>query len=135
MAGAEPGAREYQLGEVLGQGAVATVVRVRDREGREFAGKALHASHGQDAAAVTRFVQEAELLAGLEHENLVQLHGVREIDGRRVLLMELVEGATLEQLIAREAPLAERRIAALGQGVAAGLSHAHAAGIIHRDLK
>ncbi len=135
MSHAAPEDLDYRLGAVLGQGAVATVVRVHDREGRVYAGKALHASHGQDEAAVQRFVQEAELLAGLKHQNLVELHGVATIEGQRVLLMELVEGPTLEQLIAREAPLAEDRIVALGRGVAAGLSEAHGAGIIHRDLK
>ncbi|MCA9688746.1 MAG: serine/threonine protein kinase, partial [Myxococcales bacterium] len=130
-----PAAGEYRIGEALGQGAVATVVRVHGPDGRVYAGKILHASHGQDATAVARFAQEAELLAGIEHEHLVTLHGVVEIDGRRTLLMELVDGPTLEQLIARDAPLPEERVIALARGIAAGLSRAHGAGIIHRDLK
>jgi hypothetical protein len=126
---------DLRLGAPLGSGAVATVVRVHAGDGREFAGKILHDSHQQDDAAVQRFAQEAALLQGVRDPNIVETFGVVEIDGKRVLLLELVEGPTLAQLIAREAPLGEARLAALGEGVARGLARAHAAGLVHRDLK
>ena len=132
---APPNAEGLRLGEVLGSGAVATVVRVHAPDGRLFAGKLLHSSHDQDTTAVQRFAQEAALLRGVDDPNIVAVHGLVEIEGRRVLLLELVEGPTLARLLAREAPLAEARLAAIGAGIARGLARAHAAGVVHRDLK
>ena len=123
------------LGEHLGQGAVATVRRVHGPAGRVYAGKLLHESHERDAASRARFAQEAELLEGLSHPNLVGFHGLVEIEGRQVLLMELVEGPTLAETIARETTLPPARVQQLGRGLAAGLAYAHRAGIVHRDLK
>ena len=135
MTAAPPIPADLRLGEPLGSGAVATVVRVHAGDGRVFAGKILHASHRGDAAAVQRFAQEAALLQGLRDPNIVELFGVADVAGERVLLLELVDGPTLAQLIAREAPLGEARLAALGAGIARGLARAHAAGLVHRDLK
>ena len=135
MTAAPPIPADLRLGEPLGSGAVATVVRVHAGDGREFAGKMLHASHRGDADAVQRFAQEAALLQGVRDPNIVEVFGVADVAGERVLLLELVEGPTLAALIAREAPLGEARLAALGAGIARGLARAHAAGLVHRDLK
>ncbi|MBZ5709881.1 serine/threonine-protein kinase [Nannocystis pusilla] len=135
MREAPPNLAELRLGEPLGSGAVATVVRVHAGDGRQFAGKILHTSHRQDAAAQSRFAQEAELLRGVHDPHIVEVFGVVEVEGERVLLLELVEGPTLAELIAREAPLGEARLAGLGAGIARGLARAHAAGVVHRDLK
>jgi hypothetical protein len=135
LANVTASAAAYQLGETLGVGAIASVVRVTAHDGQTYAGKVLHASHESDAAAVARFMQEAELLEGLDHDNVVGVSGVAEIEGRQVLLLELVEGPTLQSLIAREAPMPEPRLVQLALGIARGLERAHAAGIIHRDLK
>lgn len=132
---APPHPSDLRLGEALGSGAVATVVRVHASDGRTFAGKLLHSSHEHDAAAARRFAQEAALLRGVDDPNIVGVHGLVDIDGRRVLLLELVEGPTLARVIAREAPLAESRLAEIGAGIARGLARAHAAGVVHRDLK
>jgi len=123
------------LGTLIGQGAVAEVYRVNDATGRTFAAKLLHASHALDPSAVSRFRQEAALLTPLNHLNLVGVLGMVEIGGREALLLELVEGPTLAEMIATQAPMAEAQLLELGQAIAAGLAHAHAAGIIHRDLK
>lgn len=128
-------AGSLRLGERLGQGAVATVHRVHGPGGREYAGKVLHESHERDEAAAARFAQEARLLEGLRHENLVRVYGQMELGGRTVLLMELVEGPTLAERIAREAPMPPDAVVRLGRGIAEGLAHAHRAGIVHRDLK
>lgn len=124
-----------RLGDRLGQGAVATVHRVHGPGDRVWAGKLLHASHEQDEAAAARFAQEAALVQGLAHDNLVRVYGRVELEGRPVLLMELVEGPTLAERIARAAPLPVEEVRALGRGLCEGLAHAHRAGIVHRDLK
>lgn len=126
----------FSLGEELGSGAVASVHRVQEvGAGRTYAGKILHERHRRDAAAAARFAREAELASQLSHPNLVGVRGVVELDGQRVLLMELVEGRTLAQLVACDAPVAERELIAIARGIANGLWVAHGAGIIHRDLK
>ncbi len=125
----------YRIGEEVGSGALARVVKVHRDDERVLAGKILHTSRAQDAEAVDRFRREADLVAPLVHDNIVRVHGFEAIDGDDVLLMELVEGPTLAQLIAREAPLTLSRIVALGHGIAAGLAAAHAQGVVHRDLK
>jgi tRNA A-37 threonylcarbamoyl transferase component Bud32 len=119
----------------LGAGAIAEVVRLRDAAGRTRAGKILHPSHRLDGAAAQRFAQEAAILAGLAHPNVVAVEGIVDIDGTPVLVMELVEGPSLAEILARDAPLAEPRIVALARGIAAGLACAHERGIVHRDLK
>ncbi|MCA9693835.1 MAG: serine/threonine protein kinase [Myxococcales bacterium] len=135
MASAHSSAR-YTLGAEIGSGAVATVVRVHDREtGGTLAGKILHERVARDRAAADRFLREAELVRSLRSPNIVEIHGLVDIDGRSVLLMELVEGPTLAELIAREAPIVEERLIAIARGIARGLAAAHGVGIIHRDLK
>ncbi len=124
-----------RIGDTLGSGAVGRVVRIECDDGPPLAGKILHASHRGDTAAAARFAQEARVAAALRHPNVVHVHGVEQIEGETVLLMQLVVGPTLAQHIARTAPLPEHEILVLARGIAAGLAHAHGAGIIHRDLK
>lgn len=123
-----------RIGATLGIGAVGRVVRI-DGGPRELAGKILHPSHRGDPAAVARFAQEARVAAALRHPNIVEILGHQTIDGESVLLMEFVDGPTLAQVVAQRAPLPEREVLALLRGIAAGLTHAHAQGVIHRDLK
>lgn len=120
----------------IGSGAIATVVRVEDRvRGTTYAGKILHDRHHRDRSAHRRFEREAELASRLAHENLVRVWGTRTIDGRAVMLMELVEGPNLASALARGGPLDEAELVRLSRGLAAGLAFAHSAGVIHRDLK
>ena len=124
-----------KLGDELGRGALGRVVRVmRDGE-PDLAGKILHRSHRADPRAVARLEAEARLVGALRHPNLVGMHGLAEIEGERVLLMDLVAGPSLATLIAREAPLPAERATELARGIAAGLAAAHRTGLVHRDLK
>ena len=126
----------WVLDEEIGHGALGRVVRARHRlTGEVLAGKILHASNRDDAGAVARFAREAELLHSIDHPNLVEVRGLEVIDGEQVLLMELIEGPSLAELIAREGVVPEARVVAIGKGIAAGLQAAHRAGLVHRDLK
>jgi hypothetical protein len=113
---------------------------VFDPDGNRYAGKFLHASRDGDASAAARFEQEAALLAGLEHPNLVRVDGKfegRDDEGvrRSFVRMELVEGCGLDVLIAKRAPVDEGVAIAFGRQLAAGLAYAHGHGVVHRDLK
>ena len=126
---------EYEIGAELGRGAIGRVVIVTTPTGDRLAGKILHDSQKSDERARARFAGEAEIAAGLRHENVAQVHGLVEIDGESVLLMELVEGDSLRAIIAKSGPLSDERVVRLGAQLARGLEAAHHAGLIHRDLK
>ncbi len=131
-----PQAERLELGEELGVGAVATVYRATDRvTGERHALKLLHDRNARDPRAARRFTREAELARTLVDPHIVAVRGAIEFHARQALLMELVEGPTLAELIAREAPFEPRRLIALTRDIARGLSVAHAGGVIHRDLK
>ncbi len=125
-----------EAGAEIGSGAIATVREVTGLgRGARFAAKVLHARHERDAGARARFEREAELASGLVHPNIVRVFGVRPVDGRTALIMELVEGPTLAASLAREGPLAFDTLVPIARDIARGLAHAHATGVIHRDLK
>ena len=131
-----PTSPDYEITNEIGSGAIATVVRVVERQtGSVYAAKLLHERHGRDPAASRRFHREAELSQGLVHDNLVRVYGATQIGERVGLLMELVEGPTLAEHLARQGPTAEAQLVPLLLGIARGLAHAHTAGVIHRDLK
>lgn len=123
-------------GREIGSGAIATVREVTHaHSGVRFAAKVLHARHERDAGARARFQREAELASGLVHPNIVRVYGVRAVQQRTALLMELVEGPTLAAHLARNRTLRFSALVPIARDIARGLSHAHARGVIHRDLK
>jgi serine/threonine protein kinase len=123
-------------GAEIGSGAIATVrVVTGAHSGHRFAAKILHARHERDAGARARFEREAELASALIHPNVVRVFGVRSVDQRTALLMELVDGPTLATLLARQGPLPPTTLLTIATDIAQGLSYAHARGVIHRDLK
>jgi eukaryotic-like serine/threonine-protein kinase len=101
---------------------------------RQVAIKVLPASVAADADRLARFQREAEVLAALNHPNIAHIHGLEKSDGTLALVMELVEGPTLADRIAKGAiPIDESLL--LAQQIAEALEAAHEQGIIHRDLK
>ncbi|MEZ4410843.1 MAG: serine/threonine-protein kinase [Polyangiales bacterium] len=127
----------FELGEVIGAGGMGTVHRALQRSvGRAVAVKVLAPEHAANAAGMSRFVREANVIARLNHPNIVQLIDFgRDRQGRMLLVMELLEGESLRSLLRREGRLSPDRAAWVAVQVLNALRAAHAAGIVHRDLK
>jgi Tol biopolymer transport system component/tRNA A-37 threonylcarbamoyl transferase component Bud32 len=125
----------YVVGEPLGAGGMGVVYRARDSKlGRDVALKLLPDRTAADAERVARFEREARALAALHHPHIATLFGMEEFDGRHFLVMELVEGETLAERLARIAiPINE--VLRLAREIADALEAAHDKGIVHRDLK
>jgi serine/threonine-protein kinase len=124
------------LGRRIGDGASGIVYEAEHLElGRKLALKVLGVEHASSPAAFERFRLEARTIASLSHPNLVQLYDFgRSLDGRAYLAMELYAGETLEARL-RRGPLDWRCAARIAIETAKALSAAHAAGLVHRDLK
>ena len=132
-----PGTRlgHYEIVESIGVGGMGEVYRARDTKlGREVAIKVLPEELSRDRERRARFEREAKLLAALNHPCIATLHGLEESEGRQFLVMELVEGETLGERIARGPIPADESIPLFIQ-MAEGLGAAHGKGVIHRDLK
>ena len=126
---------QYEVVASLGAGGMGEVYRARDTKlGRDVAIKVLPEELAQDKERLERFEREARLLAQLNHANIATLYGLEESGGRQYIVMELVEGETLAELIARGAISFDEAVALFVQ-IADGLEAAHGKGIIHRDLK
>src|SRR5919107_3770700 len=126
-------AGRYRTIERVGSGGMATVLLAEDeRLGRRVAVKRLHAESPEDPAR--RFRREARLGASLNHPNLVAVYDIVTDEEDVLIVMEYVEGETLRDALER-APLEPERAIEVLRGVAAALDHAHAEGIIHRDVK
>ena len=101
---------------------------------RAVAIKVLPEAVAADRDRLARFQREAEVLAALNHPNIAHIHGLEKSGGTTALVMELVEGPTLADRIAR-APLPVDEALAIAKQIADALEAAHEQGIIHRDLK
>ncbi len=125
----------YEIVSPLGAGGMGEVWRARDtRLGREVAIKALPAEFARDPERLDRFEREAQTLASLNHANIAAIYGLETSDGVPHLVLELVDGETLADRLARGAlPTAEAL--RVGVQVAAAIAAAHERGVIHRDLK
>src|SRR5687768_10557697 len=111
------------------------VYRARDtRLNREVALKVLPEFFAADPERLARFEREAQTLAGLNHPHIAAIYGLEEKDGVRALVLELVEGETLAELIAK-GPLPADEAVRIGRQIADALEAAHEQGVIHRDLK
>ncbi|HEY4421656.1 MAG TPA: serine/threonine-protein kinase, partial [Pseudonocardia sp.] len=124
-------AERYELGDVLGAGGAATVYRAFDRRsGRHVAVKLFD----PQVSRYSRQVVEAAALGELHHPGLVELHATGSENGQAYLVMQLIDGETLAEQIAR-GPLPVTAVAAVGACLADTLAHVHEHGVVHRDLK
>ncbi len=125
----------YRITGKLGEGGMGEVYRATDdRLNRDVAIKLLPPAVESDATRLARFRREAQLLAALSHQNIAAVYGLEEQEGKSAIVLELVEGETLAERIARGAiPVEEAREIALQ--IAEALEAAHEKGIVHRDLK
>ena len=134
-----PGTRvgPYEIVGPLGAGGMGQVYRARDpRLGREVAIKALPADVAQSPDRRARFEREAQLLASLNHPNIATIHGLEEVDGAKYLVLELVDGRTLDAVMsAAGGRLPVGEAVGIATQIAEAVATAHERGIIHRDLK
>jgi serine/threonine-protein kinase len=126
-------AGRYEVQAMLGHGGMGAVYRVRDVKLDEVVALKLLTLEGE--VAIDRFLREVRLARRVTHPNVARTHDFGEDEGVRFLTMELVEGGTLDDLLGRQGVLPADRVAAFGAAIAAGLAAAHAAGVVHRDLK
>ena len=125
----------YLTTRELGRGGMGVVYLARDSKlGRDVAIKALPKDFGKDAIRLERFEREARALASLNHTNVCAIYGFEEQDGQQFLILEYVEGETLEERFARGRLSVDEALDIAIQ-IAAGVAAAHDAGVIHRDLK
>ena len=125
----------HEIVALLGAGGMGEVYRARDTKlGRDVALKVLRPSITADADRVARFEHEARLLASLNHPHIGAIYGFEDTGNVPALVLELVEGDTLDDRV-RRGPLPLSEALAFAQQIADALDAAHAAGIIHRDLK
>ena len=125
----------YEILSALGKGGMGEVWRARDSTlGREVAIKTLPDEFASDEKRLARFEREAKLLASLNHPNIAAIYGLEQHEGTRFLVLELVEGDTLEDRI-KQGPIPVEESLQLALQIAEALEAAHEKGVIHRDLK
>ncbi|WP_055480596.1 serine/threonine-protein kinase [Sphaerimonospora mesophila] len=133
-------AHRYELRAPIGRGTMGTVWRAYDRAlGREIAIKEIRQDPGlnprQRRELRERMLREGRTAAKISHPCVATIHDAIEADGSPWIIMELVEGRSLEQVIDEEGPLPPRLVAEIGHDLLGALRAAHSRGILHRDVK
>ncbi len=129
-------AERYHVLELIGTGGMASVYKAQcELLKREVAIKVLRDSVKDDESALKSFKQEALAAAKLNHNNIVQIFDVGEVDGADYMVMELVDGVTLKKYIRDNGPLSCNEACEFAIQIAQALEAAHAKGVVHRDIK
>ena len=136
MVGPRRLADRYSIEDRVAAGGMGAVFRATDdRLGRSVAIKILKEELADDERFVERFRREARAAAALTHPNVANVFDYGEDDGRPFIVMELVEGRDLSRVLREEGPIEPERARGVAAGVCGALAHAHAAGLVHRDIK
>ncbi|RIL04635.1 MAG: hypothetical protein DCC71_13395, partial [Proteobacteria bacterium] len=126
----------YEILGELGRGGMGVVFKARDKRlGRLVALKRLPENLRNHPTAVRLFLREARAAAALNHRNIVTLFDAGQEEDQYFLTMELLEGLPLHDILTKRGKLSARDAARLGAQACAGLEYAHAAGVVHRDIK
>jgi eukaryotic-like serine/threonine-protein kinase len=126
---------DYEIVSMLGVGGMGRVYRVRNViSDRTEAMKVLLPDLVAEPDLAVRFISEIRMLASFDHPNIAQLHTAFQVDNQLVMMMEFVEGFTLEQR-AKQGPISQSDIINYMQQVLGALSYAHGRGVVHRDIK
>ncbi|MGH2684208.1 MAG: protein kinase domain-containing protein, partial [Actinomycetota bacterium] len=129
-------AGRYALQEEVASGGMGTLWRGHDEVlGRTVAVKVLHERLARDPDLLDRFRLEAVAAARLSHPNVVRVFDTGTFDGVCFIVMELVDGTTLEDVLRERRTLEPAEASRIVRGVLLGLAHAHREGVIHRDVK
>ncbi len=125
----------YKVTSKLGEGGMGEVWRAEDTKlGRDVALKMLPDGFAQDPERLARFEREARVLASLSHPNIAGIFGLEEVDGKRFLVMELVQGQTLAERV-QKGPMPIDEVVRIAKQIAEAVEAAHEKGVVHRDLK
>jgi serine/threonine protein kinase len=126
----------YEVLEVVGKGTMGIVLRAFDEKlHRVVALKVLSPQLATDPGARERFVREARAAAAVSHDNVVAIYAVEDDGPVPYLVMQYIEGRTLQEQLDRSGPPPVQEIVRLGVQAAAGLAAAHRFGMVHRDVK
>jgi serine/threonine-protein kinase len=125
----------YEVISTIGRGGMGEVYKARDSKlKRDVALKTLSEELAADPDRMERLEREAQIIAALNHPHIAAIHGIEEIDGRKVLVLELVEGQTLADRL-RGGPLRVDIAFEIALQIASAIENAHDRGVAHRDLK
>jgi eukaryotic-like serine/threonine-protein kinase len=128
--------QRYEILQMLGQGGMGAVYKARDRAvGRTVALKVIRPELAANPAILERFKQELVLSTQVTHRNVVRIYDLGEADGVKFITMEYIEGSDLRALMAERKKIPIEESVEIMRQVCAALEEAHAAGVIHRDLK
>ena len=133
-----PGTRvgQYEVAAPIGAGGMGEVYRARDRKlGRDVAIKALPSALAGDPDRLTRLEQEARILARLNHPHIGTIYGLEQSGAASYLVLELIDGETLDERLARTGPIASEEALRIASQIADALEAANVKGITHRDIK
>lgn len=126
----------YEVQEVIGRGGMGVVLKAFDeRLQRTVAVKVLAAHLAAEPAARQRFVREAQAVAAIRDEHVIDIHAVEDLNRLPYLVMDYVAGGSLQERLDRDGPPGLEETIRIGREVALGLAAAHARGLVHRDVK
>src|SRR5438093_2101474 len=125
----------YTIESLLGRGGMGTVfLATHERLGRKVALKVISPELAHDEDFRSRFLRESELVASLDHPNVIPIYDADEVDGVLYLAMRYVDGPSLRELIRGDRRLAAEETLRVAREIGGALDAAHARGLVHRDV-